>query len=131
MVIDCKNISDRKELHKLIAEGLNFPDYYGNNLDALYDCLLEIKSEVIIELDLFEILKQKLSIYAEKFVNTISEASEKNENIKLIINWTFSRKNNLAAFFFTYIILNSIIFIKSGGCCYDSRNKKKIYQFDS
>ena len=27
-------------------EALNFPDYYGKNLDALYDCLYEIKCEI-------------------------------------------------------------------------------------
>ena len=27
-------------------EVLNFPDYYGKNLDALYDCLCEIECEI-------------------------------------------------------------------------------------
>jgi RNAse (barnase) inhibitor barstar len=27
-------------------EALNFPDYYGKNLDALYDCLCEIKCDI-------------------------------------------------------------------------------------
>ena len=25
--------------HDYLAEALNLPDYYGKNLDALYDCL--------------------------------------------------------------------------------------------
>ena len=32
--------------HDYIAEALNFPDYYGKNLDALYDCLTEIECEI-------------------------------------------------------------------------------------
>ena len=35
--------ADYKELvHNYIAEKLGFPDYYGKNLDALYDCLTDI-----------------------------------------------------------------------------------------
>ena len=41
-VIDCREISSREELHRLLAETLSFPEWYGHNLDALYDCLTEI-----------------------------------------------------------------------------------------
>ncbi len=30
------------EVHAFLAEQLDFPDYYGCNLDALEDCLFEI-----------------------------------------------------------------------------------------
>lgn len=32
----CKYIG---ELHKVLKETFDFPDYYGENLDALWDCL--------------------------------------------------------------------------------------------
>ena len=41
-VIDCREISSREELHRLLAETLSFPEWYGHNLDALFDCLMEI-----------------------------------------------------------------------------------------
>ena len=34
--------------HEYIKEQLEFPDYYGNNLDALYDCLGEVYNKTII-----------------------------------------------------------------------------------
>lgn len=40
--IDCADISCSEELHRRIAACLSFPDWYGHNLDALYDCLTEI-----------------------------------------------------------------------------------------
>ena len=36
--------------HDYLMEMLDFPDYYGKNLDALYDCLCEIgvETEIIL-----------------------------------------------------------------------------------
>ena len=31
----------KRELHSTLAQAFQFPDYYGNNLDALYDVLSE------------------------------------------------------------------------------------------
>jgi len=39
--IDLKDITNKTELHELLARELPLPDYYGNNLDALYDVLTE------------------------------------------------------------------------------------------
>ena len=35
-LIGCESIHD---LHRRIREGLDFPDYYGENLDAFWDCI--------------------------------------------------------------------------------------------
>ena len=34
-IIDCDKMTDRASAHEHIAEVLGFPEYYGNNLDAL------------------------------------------------------------------------------------------------
>lgn len=38
-VLDFSNIDTEKELHKYLKEELNFPDYYGMNWDAFWDCI--------------------------------------------------------------------------------------------
>lgn len=40
---DCKTWTDEKEMHKQLKQKLNFPDYYGENFDALNDCLSDIE----------------------------------------------------------------------------------------
>ena len=40
--IDCATIGSCREFHRTLAEVLAFPDWYGHNLDALYDCLTEL-----------------------------------------------------------------------------------------
>ena len=46
MELDGKLIE--KDGHDYLKEALNFPDYYGKNLDALYDCLCEIKMNITL-----------------------------------------------------------------------------------
>ena len=48
--IDCATIGSAAELHQLLAETLSFPDWYGNNLDALYDCLTDLSENTHLTL---------------------------------------------------------------------------------
>lgn len=45
--LDAEKLNEREAAHAYLKEMLNFPDYYGNNLDALYDCLTEMNIEEI------------------------------------------------------------------------------------
>lgn len=40
---DCTTWESIDEMHNQISEKLNFPDYYGRNLDSLNDCLSDIE----------------------------------------------------------------------------------------
>ena len=42
--IDCSGIRDAKQLHESFARFLDLPQWYGRNLDALFDCLTELPS---------------------------------------------------------------------------------------
>ena len=39
--LDLKDVKTKTDLHELLSRELPLPDYYGNNLDALYDVLTE------------------------------------------------------------------------------------------
>ncbi|WP_083256147.1 barstar family protein [Domibacillus iocasae] len=39
--IDINNIKIVKELHHLLKKKLDFPEYYGGNWDAFWDCILD------------------------------------------------------------------------------------------
>ncbi len=39
--LDGKQMRSKKGMHDHIREQFGFPDYYGGNLDALWDCLTE------------------------------------------------------------------------------------------
>jgi ribonuclease inhibitor len=41
-IIDLSPITTAKDLHILLAQKLSLPDWFGHNLDALYDCLTDL-----------------------------------------------------------------------------------------
>lgn len=45
IMIDGREMTSRENAHTYLAKILSFPDYYGRNLDALYDCLGDISEK--------------------------------------------------------------------------------------
>ena len=86
MKINCELIETKLQLHEYIAKELSFPEYYGKNLDALYDLLTERREETLIELINFEKLRKTFGIYADAFLDVLHDASEENKNIKFTLN---------------------------------------------
>ena len=41
VTLDLTRLTDRAHTHLYLQEQFRFPDWYGKNLDALYDCLTE------------------------------------------------------------------------------------------
>ena len=64
--------------HKYIKEALDFPDYYGENLDALFDCLTELSNKIIIIKD--------SSLLDDDLIATFKDASIENPDLKLILD---------------------------------------------
>lgn len=59
---------DRADLHQYIKKKMKFPDYYGKNLDALYDCLTDITTDTAIDIRYDgnnELQKAILSVFSD------------------------------------------------------------------
>ena len=48
ITLDGAKIKSIDALHDFFSEALSFPDHYGRNLDALYDCLWEVPEPLCI-----------------------------------------------------------------------------------
>ena len=48
IVLDGRHMTDRGELHAELKRKLSLPEYYGNNLDALNDCLSERRERELV-----------------------------------------------------------------------------------
>ncbi|MDI9490465.1 MAG: barstar family protein [Clostridiaceae bacterium] len=72
---DFIDIKDKETLHEYLAEKLDLPDHYGNNLDALWDCLLELSEYTLIEMKNIFSLYGYLGDYSAKFLKTLDDAA--------------------------------------------------------
>ena len=43
IILDARKMDEKKAAHEYLKKLFSFPDYYGCNLDALYDCLSEME----------------------------------------------------------------------------------------
>lgn len=82
-IIDGAAVEDRASLHTLLFEQLALPEWYGRNLDALYDCLTERREDTNFYLVNMETLRQTLGGYADAFWAVLTEAAEENPHIRL------------------------------------------------
>lgn len=78
-------MKNKKELHAYIARKLDFPSYYGKNLDALYDCLTDISEPLLLSVTYTERLIDANGEYGNAFLQTLKDAAEENKSISLML----------------------------------------------
>ena len=78
VIIDCGGSADKKELHVRIADALDFPHWYGHNLDALMDCLTDL-DETHVTLTGW----REVDFPAEGFWETFVDAARENPQLSV------------------------------------------------
>lgn len=81
-ILDCEEMYERQQAHEYIAGVLEFPDYYGKNLDALFDCLTEMGECSISFINLDALCE--LGDYSGALLAVFEEAEQVNEDLTLI-----------------------------------------------
>ena len=71
-------ITSKEQLHQLFAERFSFPDYYGANLDALWDCLTDLSVPVELILVDKNALCENLPDYGSRFLRLLEDLSREN-----------------------------------------------------
>lgn len=80
-ILDGNNITNKETLHDTLAGSLQLPDWYGRNLDALYDCLSDIQEETEIRFLHEEALEDYLGRYANALRKVIHRACLENSKL--------------------------------------------------
>ncbi len=84
VTIQGDKIHSRDDMHLALATALELPDYYGSNLDALWDCLTGwISPPITIIWRDFSASQKALGEYADKIVELIRKAGENVEGLEL------------------------------------------------
>ena len=79
--IDCSKLRGRIAAHRYLAKTLEFPEYYGNNLDALYDAMTG-KGECTIIFKGAPALYQKGS-YGARILDVMRDAAAANPLLRM------------------------------------------------
>ena len=85
LFIDGEKIKDIGELYDLFSKELDFPKYFGRNLDALYDCLHDVYYECGLIIVNRDQLETALERKAKVFFSVLSMITDEKKNIHLII----------------------------------------------
>ncbi len=72
-------MADKEAAHEYIKKKLLLPDYYGKNLDALWDMLSADTSPKRITIRRAEAIIENLGTYGEALLDTFREAAQENE----------------------------------------------------
>ncbi len=80
VVLDGRKMTDKQTLHACLKEQCRFPEYYGNNLDALYDVLTDREEPLEIHLEHADELKELLCGYGEAFIEALEDAAASGRN---------------------------------------------------
>ena len=83
IIIDCSAIHTKEDLHRIFRDALSFPECYGNNLDALHDCLTEMTGT--LRLLNWETAENRLGDYGKRAKKAIAAAALRNEAFDLYL----------------------------------------------
>lgn len=78
-ILDATRMVERTAAHAYLKQMLPLPVYYGNNLDALYDCLTELGKTKIR----FVNLEDAADTYFSGILSVFQEAAEENPGLEL------------------------------------------------
>ena len=83
-VIDGGSLDSREALHRALKEQLSLPDWYGNNLDALHDCLTSLHEPVELEIKNAGKLRESLGGYVSALCHVLCDSEKENGNLTVL-----------------------------------------------
>lgn len=80
ITLDGNLLGDISQVHDYLKEMLEFPEYYGKNLDALYDCLTDL-----MDVEITITAPEEDGAIFQKVLRVFKAADRENDSLKLNI----------------------------------------------
>ena len=75
-ILDGRRMRDRASAYRVIRQTLGFPDWFGENLDALWDCLGEMEPGAVVVLTHTRALLDAMGPTGEKLLACFRDAAK-------------------------------------------------------
>ena len=86
LILDGEKMLNRREAHDHLAERLALPEYYGRNLDGLYDLLTEREGPTRILIRHGDTLLSWLGDYGRALIQTLIDADKANPGLEVLFD---------------------------------------------
>ena len=91
ILIEGASFSSAEDVHAFLARELDFPSYYGSNLDALNDCLSDIDEKTSFSFFMADECPdgEEATSFAEffpKVIRSAFRAARENESIEVLVH---------------------------------------------
>lgn len=85
VILNLEKMRSIAMLHKHLHTALALPEYYGANLDALYDCLTELAEPTELVVQQKVAAEEYLGWYGQQLVQVLQDAAAANERLKITL----------------------------------------------
>ena len=85
ITLDIEKMRSLPMLHKYLHTTLALPEYYGANLDALYDCLTEIAEPTELVVPQQVAAEAYLGWYGQQFLQVLEDAAAANDALTITL----------------------------------------------
>lgn len=97
-IVDFQDVKHYLEIHTILKEGLCFPDYYGRNWDAFWDCLTDMynESEINIEINNLDVVQELFPTAVTQIIECLTDFKHNyNDEFSNLINIKIQNGNNV------------------------------------
>lgn len=98
ITLDLTSFEDKISLHRYLKETMDFPFYYGANLDALHDELTSETQNVSVHVILPVEPKDYMAVYLPKMRRVFEDAAAENYHITVSFEYRGTEANDNASY---------------------------------
>lgn len=84
IILEEKDFSSLADVHELLADELDFPDYYGQNLAALWDCLGDLDDPIRFIVSRADSIDERHDWF-DRLVTVLQRANDQLDTVETIV----------------------------------------------